>query len=256
MFFFLSKLLDVAVDPLWWSVSCAVAGLALLARGSPRRRLGLALVGSGAGLLLLFSTPAVANRLWHALEAGARDTRRPGVTYDAVVLLGGVVQPMGSLRDEPAWNDHIERLLEVRELLLSGRARLAIVSGGQLGRPLRAEAEYLADELTRLGVPRERLVVEANANNTRENATESKKLLDQLGARTVLLVTSAFHAPRSLGCFTAVGIQADLLPVDFRVRDPADDHHLAPRGEYLALSTRALREWLGRLVYAAMGYSR
>lgn len=256
MFFFLSKLLDVAVDPLWWSVACGVAGVVLLARNTPKRRAGLAFVGSSVALLLFFSLPAVANRLWRGLEAGARNTLKPGVTYDAVVLLGGVVQPMGSLRDAPAWNDNIERLLEVRELLLSGRARVAILSGGKLGTPLRTEAEYLADELMRLGVPRERLVIEPNANNTRENATESKKLLDQLGAKSVLLVTSAFHAPRSLGCFTAVGVEADVLPVDYRVRDPAEDSHVAPRGEFLSLSTRALREWLGRLVYAALGYSK
>lgn len=255
MFYVLSKLLDVAVDPLWWGVVPMAAGVFFLARGA-RRRLGLALCGVGSGLLVLFSTPAVANRVWRSLEAGVERTQRDDVTYDAVVLLGGAVSPAGSLRDEPAWNDNVERLLAVQALLSTGRARVAIVSGGSLGAPLRTEAEYLFEELVRLGVPREQVRVEPRANNTRENATESLKLLTELGAKRVLLVTSAFHVPRAVGCFRAVGVDADVLPVDYRMRDLDADPHVAPRAEYLAVSARALREWLGRLVYRVMGYAK
>jgi len=81
-------------------------------------------------------------------------------------------------------------------------------------------------------------------------------LLDGLGAKEVLLVTSAFHVPRSVGCFRAVGLQADVFPVDYRMRDASTDPHVLPRGEYLAQSARALREWLGRVVYRLLGYSK
>ncbi len=255
MFFLLSKLLDVAIDPFWWSLLSTAVGVGLLARGR-RRRLSLGLVAFGLGTLFGFALPAISNRLWSSLEDGVRSTVRPGVTYDAVVLLGGVVSPFGSLRDEPAWNDNIERLLAVRELLISGRAKVAIVSGGKLGGGLRTEAEYLAAELAALGVPASQVVVENEANNTRENATLSRGLLEKLGAHEVLLVTSAFHMPRAAGCFRAVGLEADVLPVDYRMRDPSRDPHLAPRAEYLAESTKALREWFGRLVYRVMGYTK
>lgn len=253
VFFVLSKLLDVVVDPLWWVLAAVLGGVVLLARG--RRRGGLGLVSAGLGLLFLASLPAVSNRLWAALETA--DVPPAGAEpYDAVVLLGGAVSPLGSVRDEPAWNDNIERLLVVRELLLSGRAKVALLSGGKLGGDLFTEAEYLAKELATLGVPADRLVVEPKANNTRENATESKALLDARGAKRVLLVTSAFHMTRAKGCFRAVGIEADALSVDFRVREPSADPHLAPRGEYLSQTTRALREAFGRLVYRVMGYTR
>jgi uncharacterized SAM-binding protein YcdF (DUF218 family) len=255
MFFVLSKLLDVAVDPLWWGAGLVLVGVVLLARDK-RRRLGVGLSSAGLGVLLLFSLPAVANRLFSSLEAGATSTFQPGVTYDAVVLLGGAVSPLGSERDAPAWNDNVERLLETHRLLTTGQARVAIVSGGSLGGALRTEAEYLAAELRRLGVPAEQVIIEDQANNTRENATESKKHLERLGAKKVLLVTSAFHLPRSVGCFRAVGIEADTLPVDFRMRRPGADRHVAPRAEYLGESAKALREWLGRLVYRAMGYTK
>ena len=173
-----------------------------------------------------------------------------------MVLLGGVVSPQGSLADSPAWNDNVERLLEVRQLLVTGRVKVAIVSGGNLGGELKTEAEYLADELVLLGVPREQVLVETKANNTRENATESKVLLEKLGAKRVLLVTSAFHVPRAIGCFRAAGVEADVLPVDYRMRNPGADQHWLPRGEYFSQTTRALRELLGRLVYRVLGYTK
>jgi uncharacterized SAM-binding protein YcdF (DUF218 family) len=259
VFFALSKLLDVAVDPFWWSFAGLSSGLFVLSRpalSDRRRKAGRALTGFGVACLFVFSLPFVSNRLWHSLEGGVVSTMRDDTTYDAVVLLGGAVSPAGSLPDEAAWNDNVERLLTVRALVASGKAKVAIVTGGMLAPGLPTEAEYLARELIALGVPADAVVLEPKASNTRENATESKKLLERLGARKVLLVTSAFHVPRAVGCFRAVGVEADVRAVDYRLRDASMDPHVAPRGEYLALSNRALREWLGRAVYAVMGYTK
>jgi uncharacterized SAM-binding protein YcdF (DUF218 family) len=255
VFFVLSKLLDIVVDPMCFAGLPAVLGGVWLARGK-RRTPGVVLLFGGLGALFLCAVPAFSNRLWGWLESDATKTQRAGVVYDAVVLLGGTVSPAGSLREEPAWNDNVDRLLEVRELLLKGEAKVAIVSGGKLGESLRTEAEYLQEELVRLGVPKDQVVLEPKANNTRENATESKKLLDELGAKSVLLVTSAHHMPRAAGCFRAVGVEADLLPVDFRIREPGADPHWFPRADYLGQTSRALRELLGRLVYRVLGYTR
>ena len=265
VFFILSKLLDIAIDPLWWSVIPTLVGVVLLARseagrpassGKQRRRLALGLIGGGLSVLLLSCLPLVSNGLWGSLENGVSSTMRADVTYDAVVLLGGVVSPQGSLKDDPSWNDNIERLLEVRQLLITGKAKVAIVSGGKLGGDLRTEADYLAEELVVLGVPKEQVLIEPNANNTRENATLSLVMLEKLGAKQVLLVTSAFHVPRAVGCFRAVGVEADVRPVDYRLRSPSLEPHWMPRGDYLSQTTRALREWLGRAVYRVLGYTK
>jgi uncharacterized SAM-binding protein YcdF (DUF218 family) len=256
MFFFLSKTLDLLVDPAWWALGLTLAGVALLARGA-RRRLGLGLALSGVGVLGAFASPAVANRLWRSLEAGAEDTLRAGVTYDAVVLLGGVGDPLGATAEEPAWNGNVERLTKTYELLATGRARVAVVSGGSYGVDgLPTEAELLARQLRAWGIASERILLEDRALNTRENATFTRALLEAKGLSTVLIVTSAFHLPRAAGCFRAAGVTCDALAVDYRLRSLSRDTHVLPRAEYLADSAKALREWLGRLVYAVMGYSR
>jgi uncharacterized SAM-binding protein YcdF (DUF218 family) len=256
MFFVLSKTLDVLVDPWWWGFGLALAGVALLVRGA-RRKLGVVLAHAGLAVWLVFSLPAVANRLWHGLEADAVTTAKPGETYDAVVLLGGVVSAYGATAEVPSWNDNVERLLVTYELLSSGRAKVAIVSGGSLGVDgLLTEAGYLARQLEAWGIAKDRIVVEGQARNTRENATFTKALLDERGWKRVLILTSAFHLKRAAGCFRAAGVEFDAQAVDYRMREPSRDTHVLPRGEYLADSTRALREYLGRFVYRVMGYAK
>jgi uncharacterized SAM-binding protein YcdF (DUF218 family) len=256
MFFVLSKTLDLLVDPWWWAFGLTLSGVALLVRGA-RKRLGVVLAHAGLAVLLVFSLPAVANRLWRSLEADAVTTAKPDATWDAVVLLGGAVNAFGATPEVPSWNDNVERLLTTYELLSSGRAKVAIVSGGSLGvEGLPTEAEYLARQLEAWGIAKDRVIVEKQARNTRENATFTKALLDERGWKHVLILTSAFHLRRAAGCFRAVGVDFDAQAVDYRMRDPARDTHVLPRGEYLADSTRALREYLGRFVYRVMGYSK
>jgi uncharacterized SAM-binding protein YcdF (DUF218 family) len=256
MFFLLSKTLDLALDPLWWALGPLSLGVLLLARGK-RRRLALGLCAWGFVVLLLACLPAVADRLEAGLEAEAPNTMQSDVTYDVVVLLGGVVNPSGSLPGAPALNDNVERLTVTRTLLATDRARVAILSGGEYGvAGLPTEAEYLAQQLVEWGVPRERLILEDKAKNTRENAVFVKALVEQKGFKSVLVVTSAFHMPRAAGCFRAAGLQADFLPVDYRMLDPSRDSHVLPRGDYLHTTSAVVRERVGALVYWVLGYAK
>lgn len=254
MFFFLSKTLDLLLDPWWWSVVTVFIGVALLARGQRRRGLGVALVGSL--VLVVASLPAVANRLWGLLEADAVSTLRPGVTYDVVVLLGGTVSALGATREQVSWGDNVDRLTVTFDLLRAGTARHVIVSGGQLREGIPTEAEYLARQLEAWGIDPARIIVESKARNTAENARFSKAVIDERGFRSVLVVTSAFHMARSEACFRAVGLEPDLLPVDFRMREPGGDSHWFPRSIALADSSLAIREFAGRLIYRLTGAAR
>lgn len=254
MFFLLSKTLDLLLDPWWW-----VTGLLLfggLALWSDRRRTGIALATCGVLVFAVLSLPAVANRLWHSLEADAVSTLRPDVTYDVVVLLGGTVSAFGATPDTVSWGDNVERLTVTFDLLRTGKARHVIVSGGQLREGLPTEAEYLARQLEAWGIEKERLLVEPEARNTVENAERSKALLTARGFQSVLLVTSAFHLPRAQGCFRAVGLEPDVLPVDFRMRAPEADSHWLPRAGYFSDSANAIRELFGRLTYRLTGKAK
>ncbi len=251
MFFVLSKTLDLFFDPWWWAAVPMVVGFGLLWRG--KRRAAAIVFSAGLFLLLAFSLPSVSHRLWHGLEADAPRTFRAEATYDVLVLLGGMVTPSGATPEQVSWGDNIDRLTISFELLRSGRARNVIVTGGVFREGMPTEAEYLARQLEAWGIEKERIIVEAKALNTRENATYSKTIIDARGFQSVLLVTSAFHMTRSIASFQAVGLSPDTLPVDYRMRDPSATPNLLPRTRFLHESSESLREWFGRLVYRITG---
>lgn len=253
MFFWLSKTLDWFLSPLAWTVLLAAAGALLR-----RRRAGPVLLALSAAVLVLFSSDAVADRLMARVEASARGTFRPDATYDAVIVLSGMVDAAASrATGETELTEEADRIVRALELFRAGRVRFVLVSGG-LAFPQPgdvAEADRLAAKLAQWGVPPDRIAVERSSRNTRENAIESARLASARGWRTLLLVTSFAHAPRALGCFRAVGLEPDVLPVDRRAGDGRGRGWL-PRADALVKSTAALHELAGRIAYRAAGYTR
>jgi uncharacterized SAM-binding protein YcdF (DUF218 family) len=57
------------------------------------------------------------------------------------------------------------------------------------------------------GVPSRRITVECASRNTWENAKFSTPLLEKMGARSAILVTSWFHVRRAMSCFRAFNPQ-------------------------------------------------
>jgi len=253
VFYFFSKILDVFLTPLMWATVLILVGVS----GSSRRRRAWAV--SGVALLLGFSLEPVSNALLRALEYPEVRTFRPDVTYDVVILLGGVVEDRAQASSgQRSFNDNNERLLETFDLLRKDKARFAIVSGGPVDsvRSKVVEAQALADQLVSWGVDPARVIVEDHAKNTYENALDSAAIVHARGFHSILVVTSAFHMKRALGCFRAVDLDVDTLPVDFRSYTNPYTGELIPRAKFLEESTIALREWFGRGIYRARGYAK
>lgn len=253
MFLTLSKLLDALFSPLTWALLLAL-GAALSAR-RPRRAAGLAT--AAAAVLYLFSVKPVADGLMRRVEAPAVSTWRPDAVYDAAVVLSGEVDAAAArVTGRLELTAAADRLVAGYDLLRTGRARAALLSGGaSFPQPdERSEAELVAETLAGWGIPSERLVVDSSSRNTHENALAAARIARERGWRSIVLVTSAFHVPRALGCFRQAGLSPDVLPVDRRAGDGKGRSWL-PRAEALEESAQALREWAGRLVYWAVGYT-
>lgn len=254
MFLSLSKVLDVFASPLTWAIGLQLAALALRRRSRPAAALGLA----AAAVLVTFSLEPVAGALMRWTESSAQPTFTPGVPYDAVVVLGGMIDPAASDRSgELELTEAADRIVRATAVLRAGQARMVLLSGGLItpAPGERSEADRLAAYLRDEGIAPDRIVVEGRSRNTHENAVESARVARERGWSRLLLVTSAWHASRALGCFHAVGLSPDLLPVDHQATSGADEGWL-PRAAALDRSTNMLREQLGRVVYRAVGYSR
>ena len=71
-----------------------------------------------------------------------------------------------------------------------------------------------------------------------------------------LLVTSAFHMPRSIGVFRQAGFTVEAFPVDWRTRGSEDVlRPFATMGDGLRRTDTAVREWVGLAVYWLSGKS-
>ena len=103
------------------------------------------------------------------------------------------------------------------------------------------------------GIDATRIVFESNARNTAENALLSKALVSPAQGETWVVITSAFHMPRSVGIFCKVGWPVVDFPVD----------HRTLRGELLRIDPGVMgnltnlltgvREWVGLLAYYTSG---
>jgi uncharacterized SAM-binding protein YcdF (DUF218 family) len=90
-----------------------------------------------------------------------------------------------------------------------------------------------------------------------------KQILDREGIQSILLVTSALHMPRSMLIFNKQGIQASPAPTDFLISDRSTKTtgwqdvviDIFPDAEQLYLSTRALKEYIGILIYRLKGWA-
>lgn len=98
--------------------------------------------------------------------------------------------------------------------------------------------------------------VENGSRDTRENAARTLALLKGRGVDRIVLVTQAYHMPRSLRAFeqaaARAGVTPDLVPAPIETAPVQQQPALRwmPGHEGQALTRRVLREWLGLLAGA------
>ena len=105
-----------------------------------------------------------------------------------------------------------------------------------------------------LGGDPARVYVESRPRTTSEDALYTAAVLKPKPTERWLLVTSALHMPRAVGCFRVVGFQVEPYPVEFRtVRSQPSAGLFSPGSETLNDLDRAAKEWIGLIAYRLMG---
>jgi uncharacterized SAM-binding protein YcdF (DUF218 family) len=116
------------------------------------------------------------------------------------------------------------------------------------------EADFVGAIFESLGISKARLMMERRSRNTQENAEFSKALASPKDGERWLLVTSAFHMPRSIGVFRKAGFNVEPYPVDWRVGEVADLLTFSTVAlDGLGRTDIAVREWLGLVAYRVTG---
>jgi len=174
------------------------------------------------------------------------------------VVLGGPIDPeLSAAHGLPVFRGAVDRLIATAALAHRyPRARI-IYSGGNanlVANDTSREADYAASVFESLGIPRQRLTMERRSRNTEENAGFSKALASPKPGERWLLVTSAYHMPRSVGVFRKAGFIVEPYPADWRTG--SGETLLAPSTfarDGLERIDIGIREWMGLAAYRISG---
>jgi len=253
MFFILSKLFSFLFSPLSWVLIFLLAGL-FVKRTDLKRRLLI----TGIAMLIFFSNPLIRQLAFGVWEPPF--TKEENLkTFEVAVILGGAMRYYNSETDRPVYGPSVERLMQVVNLYFKGKVRKILISGGSglltLQEP--KEAPVLMKEMVNMGVKPEDILLESKSRNTYENAVFTSSMLREMNFKgELLLITSAYHMPRSLACFHKAGINAVPFPVDsYAGRITWTPGRLIiPDSENLTNWDMLIHEWVGCMVYKIRGY--
>lgn len=260
MFFYVAKVVWFVLQPS--TLIALLIGYGAILIWTGWARWGRRFVTFGALLLLVVGLSPLGNLLILPLEDRfpRADLDQPPEPAGIIILGGAENRLVGSTRKAPTLNEAGERLVEGAILAHKFPDAEVAFSGGDAGILYKSdsEADGAAALLTKLGVAPDRLILEANARDTYENAVFLRKELAQEGDLDGrwLLITSAYHMPRSMGAFREAGFDVEPWPVDYRTRGKADlTRPFDKVSEGLRRVDTATREWVGLLAYWLTGRS-
>ena len=221
---------------------------------------------SGAGgllaVLVLFisSMPIVAGGLYGRLEA-----RFPPEPLDqipmssCIIVLGGAVGLPVPPRQDIELAETVDRVYKAAQLYRLGKGgRIFVAAGNQpWTQPGPSEAALIGELLVEWGVPADAIQLEGRSRNTRENALNLKPMLESASCDRSLLVTSAAHMQRAVASFKALGLYVYPVSTDVRVLQGSEVTLMdfVPDAHALAMTSDALREWMGQKVYEWRGWN-
>jgi uncharacterized SAM-binding protein YcdF (DUF218 family) len=252
MFFVLSKTFGLLALPTNFMILLGLLGALLMVTRSAR--LGRRLMVSAILLLAIAGFTPFGNVLLAPLEDRFPNWDASKGAPDGIVVLGGPIDPDLSLvHGMPITLGGADRLIQAAALahrypnariLFTGGSANLVSTGAK-------EADQAAEVFVSLGIARERLILERQSRNTYENAVFSKAMAMPKQGERWLLVTSAYHMPRSVGLFRKAGFPVEPYPVDWRVSNIADFEIFAVQG--LRRTDIAVREWVGLVTYRLRG---
>ena len=205
-------------------------------------------------ILLVFTNPLLINfvlKTWEPVPVAVKILP----TYDIGIVLGGFARHL-PVSDNIELTDSGDRLWQTVSLYKQGKIKKILISGGG-SRNAKSEAEAVSDILVSMGIPENDILAETSSRNTHENAIFSAELIkDRHPGASCLLVTSALHMKRSLGCFRKAGLNPAPFPSEHITRNYKVywAEWLKPEPAGLKYWDRIINEWVGIVVYKIQGY--
>jgi uncharacterized SAM-binding protein YcdF (DUF218 family) len=256
VFFVLSKTIGIMLLPVNFMVGIGIVGAILLATRLARP--GRRLMVTSAVLLAICGFSPLGNWLLYPLEQRFPPWDAARGAPDGIVVLGGGIDTDTSYaHGTAAFSASAGRVITAAALAHRYPNARIVYSGGNanlVSDDASKEADYAVALFESLGISKDRILPERRSRNTFENAEFSKAIAAPKTGERWLLVTSAFHMPRSVGIFRKAGFAVEAYPADWRLAGRADLLKVSVISiEGLAHTELALREWMGLVAYRISG---
>lgn len=255
MIYLASKVFWLLVQPL--SLAFFAILIAVACGWIGWRRAGSLLSALAALILFVTLFTSTGALLLQTLEDRIARAEMPASGPGCIIMLGGgieaeVIAARGGFEMNQAGDRFIETLRLAR---LHPDARILVSGGdGSFSGSYAGDAEVSMRFFEAFGVDPGRLIRETDSRTTFENATNTGALLAENDLGPCLLVTSAFHMPRSVGLFRKMGIEVLPWATDYRTSGRAGlSLDFTQPSTNAQLTTTALREWTGLFVYYLTG---
>ncbi|MCK5358218.1 MAG: YdcF family protein [Elusimicrobiales bacterium] len=169
---------------------------------------------------------------------------------DVIIVLGGGMQDnVPDFSGDAALNSGgIERVFTAARI--AKKMNIPIIASGGAVFSRRAESEVAKRFLTDIGIAPEKIIVENKSRDTYENALFSREICLKQGYKKVIVVTSAFHMPRTAMIFKKAGFENVVYyPTGYKTSKKSKYYYVdfLP-GDMQNLSV-AIKEYIGLVYY-------
>lgn len=251
MFFILSKTISYLLMP---ATLIGIAWLAFFIFKKWRFRKYLAILGFT--FFIIFTNDFLANsflKAWQTEPANLKSIKSQKFTYG--VLLTGMTNTLKEPKDRVYFNQNADRLLQAIMLHQQGVFDTLYISGGgatALRKDLQ-ESKVLYNYLESIQFPMEKVIIEDQSRNTVESARFATDFIGN--QEQILLITSASHTPRAMGCFEKEGFKVQPYPTVYHTNDELISPSMfLPSYEALMKWHILFKEWMGYSAYWVAGY--
>jgi uncharacterized SAM-binding protein YcdF (DUF218 family) len=257
LFFAISKTVGYLGIPSTFLIGIGLLGAVLLLTRFDR--FGRRLMAVALVLLAICGFSPLANFVLYPLEQRFPKWDASRGEPDGIIVLGGPLDAdLSAAHGLPVISGAADRIIGAATLAHRYPNARIVYTGGSpnlISNDAR-EADYATALFQGLGIAKSRLTMERLSRNTRENAEFSKEIVKPKPGERWLLVTSAYHMPRSMGLFRKAGFPVEAYPVDWKVGTKEDLlKHYVTANDGLLLVDIGVREWLGLIAYRIAGHT-
>ncbi|MCF8230132.1 MAG: YdcF family protein [Bacteroidales bacterium] len=254
MFFFISKILSYFLNPFTWILILFLVALIRFNKRIARKLFIWSFV-----LMLVFSNSFIISNFMNWWEVPFTRLESLKKNYEIGIVLGGNMLTYDAENDRKTYRNNIDRLLQSVELYKEGKIEKIMISGGAGNIIYRdmLESVFLRDFLLQIGIDSNDVIIDSLSDNTHQNALYSARILNEkYPDQRYLLITSALHMRRAIGCFEKAGLQVDPYSTNKYAVSRGNNFEFlfVPDPINFVLWDLFVHEVLGYVVYDVMGY--